>query len=87
VAVFAASVRGHWGIENSQHWVLDVTFREDESRVRVGHAAENLGVVRRIALNLIRLDRSTKGSINIKRHRAGWNHAYLLHLLTLTMND
>jgi predicted transposase YbfD/YdcC len=84
VAPFAASVRGHWGIENRQHWVLDVTFREDESRVRIGHAAENLGVVRRIALNLIRLDRSTKGSLNIKRHRAGWSHDYLLHLLTLS---
>lgn len=84
VAPFAAAVRGHWGIENRQHWVLDVTFREDESRVRIGHAAENLGVVRRIALNRIRLDHSTKGSLNIKRHRAGWSHDYLLHLLTLT---
>jgi predicted transposase YbfD/YdcC len=87
IATFAASVRGHWGIENAQHWVLDLAFREDESRVRVGHAAENLAIVRRIALNLISLDRSTKGSVNVKRHRAGWNHDYLLHLLTLTPGD
>lgn len=87
VATFAASVRAHWGIENRQHWVLDVTFREDDSRVRTGHAVQNLGIVRRIALNLIRLDRSTKGSMNLKRHRAGWNQAFLLHLLTLTPDD
>jgi predicted transposase YbfD/YdcC len=87
VTSFAASVRAHWGIENRQHWVLDLTFREDESRVRVGHAAENLAIVRRIAFNLIRLDRSTTGSMNVKRHRAGWNHAFLLHLLILTPDD
>lgn len=84
VTTFAASVRGHWGIENGQHWVLDLAFREDESRVRVGHAAETLAVIRRIALNLIRLDRGTKGSVQTKRRRAGWNHDYLLHLLSLT---
>lgn len=87
IATFAASVRGHWGIENGQHWVLDVAFREDESRVRVGHAAENLAIIRRIALNLIRLDRATTGSVHTKRLRAGWNHDYLLHLLSLTPED
>ena len=84
VASFAASVRAHWGIENGQHWVLDLAFREDESRVRVGHGAENLAIIRRIALNLIRLDRATKGSVHTKRLRAGWNHDYLLHLLSLS---
>ena len=87
IDTFAAAVRAHWGIENAQHWVLDVTFREDESRVRTGHAAENLAIVRRMAFNLIRLDRSTTGSMNLKRHRAGWNPAFLLHLLSLTPND
>jgi predicted transposase YbfD/YdcC len=86
VEPFAAAVRGHWGIENSQHWVLDVQFREDESRVRTGHGAENLAVIRRIALNLIRLDRTTKGSVHTKRLRAGWNHEYLRHLLSLSTN-
>lgn len=84
VKAFATAVRGHWGIENTQHWVLDMAFREDESRVRVGHAAENLAILRRIALNLIRLDRSRKGSVHTKRLKAGWDHDYLLHLLSLS---
>lgn len=84
VSAFAAAVRGHWGIENTQHWVLDMAFREDESRVRVGHAAENLAILRRIALNLIRLDRRRKGSVHTKRLKAGWDHDYLLHLLSLS---
>jgi predicted transposase YbfD/YdcC len=84
VGAFATVVRGHWGIENTQHWVLDMAFREDESRVRVGHAAENLAILRRIALNLIRLDRSRNGSVHTKRLKAGWDHDYLLHLLSLS---
>lgn len=83
IETFARAVRGHWGIENRQHWVLDVAFREDESRVRAGHAAENLAVIRRIALNLIRQDPATKGSVHTKRLKAAWDHAYLLHLLSL----
>jgi predicted transposase YbfD/YdcC len=82
VAAFARAVRSHWGIENREHWVLDMAFREDESRVRVGDGAENVGVLRRIALNLIRLDRSRKGSVHTKRLKAGWDQNYLLHLLT-----
>jgi predicted transposase YbfD/YdcC len=81
IAAFARAVRSHWGIENREHWVLDVAFREDESRVRVGDGAENLGILRRIALNLIRLDRSRKGSVHTKRLKAGWDQTYLLHLL------
>jgi predicted transposase YbfD/YdcC len=83
VATFARAVRGHWGIENREHWVLDMAFREDESRVRVGDGAENVGVLRRIALNLIRLDRSRKGSVHTKRLKAGWDQNYLLHLLSV----
>jgi predicted transposase YbfD/YdcC len=82
VATFARAVRGHWGIENREHWVLDVAFREDESRVRTGDGAENLGMLRRIALNLIRLDRNRKGSVHTKRLKAGWDQGYLLQLLT-----
>lgn len=82
VATFAQAVRGHWGIENQQHWVLDMAFREDESRVRAGHGAENLALIRRIALNLIRQDRS-QGSVHSKRLKAAWDQDYLIQLLTL----
>lgn len=84
IATFAAAVRGHWGIENRQHWVLDMAFREDASRVRVGHAAENLALLRRMALNVIRLDRHRPGSVHTKRLKAGWDQDYLLHLLALS---
>jgi predicted transposase YbfD/YdcC len=77
-----AAVRGHWGIENRLHWVLDVAFREDESRVRSGHAAENLAVVRHLALTLLRRDRSTTVGVQTKRLIAGWDDAYLLQLLS-----
>jgi predicted transposase YbfD/YdcC len=79
---FAAAVRDHWGIENRQHWVLDIAFREDESRVRAGHAAENLAVLRRLALNLLRQDTTAKVGIKARRLKAGWDNQYLLRLLT-----
>jgi predicted transposase YbfD/YdcC len=76
----AEAIRGHWGIENGLHWVLDVVFGEDRSRARAGHAAKNLAWLRRVALSLIRQDKS-KGSIKGKRKRAGWNDGFLLYLL------
>ena len=77
---FANAVRGHWGIENQVHWVLDVTFNEDASRIRTGEAAQNFAVLRHIALNLLRQEASA-GSIATKRFRAALDDAYLLRVL------
>jgi predicted transposase YbfD/YdcC len=74
-------VRSHWGIENSLHWVLDVTMNEDQTRNRKDNAPENLALLRRIALNLARLEPS-KGSMTGKLKRAGWDNAFLAQLLT-----
>ncbi|SHL41635.1 hypothetical protein SAMN02745216_05155, partial [Desulfatibacillum alkenivorans DSM 16219] len=71
------AVRNHWGIENSVHWVLDIAFREDESRIRAGHAPENLAALRHIALNLLKKDKSFKGSIKTKRLNAAMDVEYL----------
>ena len=79
---FAQGVRSHWGIENQLHWVLDVAFQEDASRIRKDHAPANLAVVRHIALNLLRQDSSAKGGIKAKRLQAGWNNDYLTQLLS-----
>lgn len=75
------AVRSHWGIENSLHWVLDVTFREDESRIRKDNAPENFAVLRHIALNMIKKESTLKKSIKSKRLRAGWDNDYLLKVL------
>ncbi len=74
------AVRGHWGIENGLHWVLDIAFREDESRARKDHAPENLAIMRHIALNLLKQDTSKKVGIKNKRLVAAWNNDYLIHL-------
>lgn len=71
----AKAVRSHWSIENSVHWVLDVSFREDTSRIRKGHGPENVGLLRRIAMNLVRQD-ERRGSLRQKRKRAGWDDRY-----------
>jgi predicted transposase YbfD/YdcC len=78
---FAAAVRGHWGIENRLHWQLDVTFGEDQSRVRRGHADANLSILRRTALSLIKNNHSYKLGVKNKRLTAGWNEDYLLEIL------
>lgn len=77
---FAEAVRGHWGIETSVHWVLDVVFAEDASRVRKGHAPANFALIRQLALNLLRHETS-KGSITTKRFRAALDEQFLLKVL------
>jgi len=79
-AEMGAFVRGHWGIENGLHWVLDVVFREDDSRVRAGHAGENLAMVRRVAVALLRRAPG-KGTTPTKRLKAGWDDDYMLQVL------
>ena len=77
---FAAAVRGHWAIENTLHWCLDVTFREDESRLRNRHAADNVAWLKRFALSLLK-QRTDKESIAMRRRMAGWNNDYLSQVL------
>lgn len=77
---FGTRARSHWSIENSLHWVLDVVFREDDSRVRAGHAGENLAMIRRVAVSLLRRAPG-KGSGRTKRLKAGWDDDYLLKVL------
>lgn len=79
----AEVVRSHWGVENQLHWRLDVAFNEDQSRLRKGHGAQNMSRLRRIALNALRQDTSEKAGIKNKRLMAGWDHRYLVRLLTL----
>jgi len=79
--VLAQAIRRHWAIENGLHWVLDMDFGEDRSRVRERRAARNLAVLRRIALDLLRADTSLKASLKSKRKVAAWNDAFMAKLL------
>lgn len=74
--------RDHWKIENQVHWVLDIAFQEDNSRVRTDHAAENLSVLRHMALNLLKNEKTAKGGIRAKRLQAAWDEDYLLSVLS-----
>lgn len=80
-ARFAKAVREHWGVENSLHWVLDVSFREDDCRIRHGEGAQNLAVLRHVALNLLRRETGHKRGIKARRKRAGWDRRYLLQVV------
>jgi len=80
---FAEAVRSHWAIENTLHWTLDVTFREDLSRIRAGHGARNMAVVRHFAFNLVK-QVDDKQSLKTRRKAASWDTEYLQRLLKLT---
>lgn len=82
VKQFAKATRNHWGVENSLHWVLDVVFNEDQSRVRTGFAAQNLAALRRMAINALKREPS-KRSMRLKIKRAGWDNDYLLAILAI----
>jgi predicted transposase YbfD/YdcC len=75
-------IRSHWSIENQCHWVLDVAFREDESRIRTDHGPENFGLLRKIALNFLKQEKGCKAGVAAKRKLAGWDHDYLLKVLS-----
>jgi predicted transposase YbfD/YdcC len=80
-AYFLDAVRRHWAIENQLHWSLDVTFQEDRNQTRVGFAAENIALIRRLALILLKRETSVKVGLQAKRLRAGWHNDYLLKVL------
>lgn len=75
-------IRGHWGVENNLHWCLDISFREDDRRIRKGHAAENFARLSRIAMNLLKAEKTNDGGIKTKRLCCGWDSDYLLTVLT-----
>ena len=74
-------IRSHWDIENKLHWSLDVSFGEDDCRIRKGFGAENVSRLRRIALNLLKQEKTAKCGIKIKQHKAGWDEKYLQKIL------
>ncbi len=80
-----ATKRAHWGIENSLHWVLDIAFREDDARNRVGHGAQNLEILRHMAVNLLKQEKTGKGGIKAKRLQAAWDNDYLAKVLSGSM--
>jgi predicted transposase YbfD/YdcC len=77
-----AYIRGHWSVENCLHWCLDISFSDDVRRIRSGHGAENFSRLSRIGLNLLKAEKTLKGGIQTKRLNCGWDHKYLLKVLT-----
>lgn len=81
MAEFMRSVRNHWHVEINLHWSLDVSFNDDHNRTRTGNAQENLSIIKRIALNMLNKDKSTKVGIKAKRKKAGWDNNYLRNII------
>lgn len=86
IDLYMEAVRKHWQIEIDLHWSLDVSFREDHCQIHIGHAAENLAFIRRIALNLLKQEKTHKNGISCRRKTAGWDNKYLLKVLTADQN-
>jgi predicted transposase YbfD/YdcC len=84
---YLGAIRSHWSIENSLHWVLDVVFREDESRHHAGHSCENLALLRKLAIGLLKQEKASKASLKTKRLRCGWDDAYLAEVLASKQVD
>lgn len=80
-AEFARAVRAHWSIENNLHWTLDMSFREDASRMRTGYSAENFAMIRRVALTLVKRDSASTKSLRRRRNKCRWNNQYLERVL------
>lgn len=78
----AAAIRNHWHIENKLHWQLDVSFNEDKNRMRSGYAAQNISLINKIALNLLKNEKTAKVGVKGKRLKAGWDNAYMMKVLT-----
>ncbi len=79
---YLRATRSHWGIENSLHWVLDVVFREDDSRHHTGNSGENMGLLRRLAIGLLKQEQTSAASLKTKRLRCGWDDDYLAKVIT-----
>ena len=84
--LFARAVRGHWGVENSLHWRLDVVFNEDQSRARAGFAAANLSALRKLALNTAKADKSVRDAVKGKLFRAAISDDFRAHLLRVNFH-
>ena len=80
---FQNAIRSHWGIENKLHWTLDVAFSEDASRKRIGNASQNFSILNKIALNLLKNEKSSKTGVKSRRLNAGWDNHYLIKVLNL----
>jgi predicted transposase YbfD/YdcC len=80
-------IRSHWSVENGLHWVLDVAFREDRSRIHSENGAQNFALLRRIALNALKRDTQLKHGIRVKQKNCGWDHEYLLSILQLMVPE
>lgn len=79
----ARAIRSHWFVENKLHWQLDVSFNEDQNRLRSGYAAENFSMMNKIALNLLKNEKSIKVGVKTKRLKAGWDETYMMKVLTV----
>ena len=81
------ATRAHWGIENSLHWVPDVAFREDDQRFRTDNGPQNAAILRHVALNMLKQETTAQGGVQTKRLRAGWDDAYLLKVLGVSVSS